>query len=433
MISPRPTCLIDIVNIFPPSALTEDQKDFYQPTAIARNGDKYELHDSLYERIKTSRGESHILVVGHGGCGKSTEFRMLTSKLRENGIPSVTIEATEDLDINSFSYIDVLILIAERLTQYAKEHELSVNSKVIAAITEALSTKATMKYKEQENAVEAGAEAGISLSWCLNFVSKIAYALKFSSGQRTEVRQEIDPKIREVINALNGLIFAINGSQNKIVIVIDGLEKCQSENAKKLFQDNSSSLASIKTHLIIACPINIYRSGIANTLESYFTNPATMRMIKTHQPGSVEQPDKEGIHVIRELILKRVDGSFFEEGVLEEIIKMAGGSLRNTCHLVRESAFEAHMREQDKVDMASAEKEMKKMATDLFQRIEVKYHDMLRIIFGGDHNPINDPDLSALLYAGVVFEYNGEGWVDLHPLLRHYLEENQGALREQRN
>jgi len=411
--------LTDIVNAFPPVALTEDQKELYQPTAIARGGENFEFHDVLYERILASRDKSHVLVVGHGGCGKSTELRMLTSKLRGKGTPSITIEARDDLEVNSFSYIDIFMLIVQRLAQFARENELHISPKIISAFHEALSTEITTKFRENVT------ETGVGLLF--HFVSSITLFLKMSSGQRMELRREIEPKMKEIVNVLNALIFEINTKcNNKIVIVLDGLEKCRSDNARKLFSDDISSLAAIETHLVVACPINIYRSPVGNILQGYFVSPAVMPMVKTHYLNG--ETFEDGMTVVRELILKRVRDSFFEKGVLEKIITMGGGSLRDTCYLVRESAFQAYMNKRETVDMDSVIYTMNHFSRDLFFRAENRYFPTIKRIYDGNHEPSNDQHLSALLYAGIVFEYNGEGWIDLHPLIRYYIDKRPKVL-----
>jgi len=431
----KPKTLTDITNVFHPRALTEEQEEFYQPTAAVRGGEASEFHAALLERIVTSSGKSHLLIVGHGGCGKSTELRMLALKLRKEGRIPIIIEARDDLDINNFSYIDILMLIVERLTKYAHDHNLQINKRIIASFREALSTKLTQEYWESnaEAGIESSASVSASLPFFFSIVSKITASFKVGTSQKEELRRQFDPKMTEIVSALNALVDEINGSfadsnGKKIVIIIDGLEKCRSENAYKLFRDDISSLAAINTNLIVACPINIYRSPIANTLQGYFVRPDIMPMIKVHECDSANTPYEAGINVIRELILKRVDASFFEEGVLKEIITMAGGSLRDTCHLLAESAFEAHMYKRETVDMASVEHAMNKFARDLFFRADNKYFALIKKIFDGDRRARSDADLAELLYAGVVFEYNREDWIDLHPLIRQYIEKRPGVL-----
>ncbi|MDR2713380.1 MAG: hypothetical protein LBB91_09760 [Clostridiales bacterium] len=425
--------LADISNLFHPFALTEEQMDFYQKTDSVRGNEGFEFHDLLYQNIKSADKNSHLLVVGHGGCGKSTELGMLTVKLKNAGLPSIGIEAREDLDLNNFSHIDIFMRIVECLLRYAEDNGMQVHKKLISSFYEALATKTTIKYWGKEVQAEVGAEveAAFSLPFILKITSKISAFLKIGSGQKEELRKEIAPQIPNITRALNAMIDEINDSlapKGKIIIIIDGLEKCRSDNVKDLFRNDISSLANINTHLVITCPINVYRSPIATILQGYFVNPAIMPMIKTHYRGFPDKPYEDGIRVIKELIAKRVDPSYFEDGVIESIIAMGGGNLRDTCYLVRESAFVAYMRERKTVDMSSYEHAAKKFATDLFFRAEYKYFPAIKAIYDGDHRTRNEADLSELLYAGVVFEYNGEHWLDLHPLIRDYIKNHPGVL-----
>jgi hypothetical protein len=149
-------------------------------------------------------------------------------------------------------------------------------------------------------------------------------------------------------------------------------------------------------------------------------------MIRVHNPDS--SPHPEGIEVIKELIQKRVDASFFEDEVLERIISKAGGSLRDTCYILSNSAFMAHTRGRKSVDKASLDFVLKNFAKDLFLRVLNKYYPKVKDVFDGDHKIKSDEALAELLYAGAVFEYDGEGWVDLHPLIREYVSKRQGIL-----
>jgi len=425
--------LADISNLFHPFALTEEQRDFYQKTGSVRGNEGFEFHDLLYQNIKSADKNSHLLVVGHGGCGKSTELKMLTLKLRDDGLPSVVIEAHEDLNLNNFSHIDIIMRLAEYLLKYAEDNKVRINNSLIASFHEALSTKLTTQYWEIDAKTEAGAEASATatLPFILKFTAKISAFLKIGSIQKEELRREIAPQIPNITNALNTLIDEINDSlapKGKIVIIIDGLEKCRSGNVKELFSDSISSLAAINSHLAITFPISIYRSSIANILQEYFIIPTTMSVIQTHYKGFPDKPYKEAIQVIKELIEKRVHHSKFDSGVLEKIITLGGGNLRDTCYLVRESAFIAYMRERTTVDISSFEHAAKKIASDLFLRIEYKYYQTIKYIFDGDYRIRNRADLSELLYAGVVFEYNEENWLDLHPLIRDYIKNHPGVL-----
>ena len=110
--------LTDVVNLFRPAALTGEQFAFYQETAVVRDGARYEFHDGLYKRIQVASDHERLLVVGHGGCGKSTELLMLTSKLSNDGIPVILVEAKDDLDSVNFTLKNFSTEVFFRIESY---------------------------------------------------------------------------------------------------------------------------------------------------------------------------------------------------------------------------------------------------------------------------------------------------------------------------
>jgi hypothetical protein len=71
---------------------------------------------------------------------------------------------------------------------------------------------------------------------------------------------------------------------------------------------------------------------------------------------------------------------------------------------------------------------LKRYASDVFFRVENRLYPRVKKIHGGDLRATQDPELSELLYSGAVFEYNGDRWVDLHPLIRKYIDDHPGVL-----
>ena len=421
--------LSDIVNLFKPMALTEKQQAFYQKTAAVRDGAPYEFHDGLFERIRKSDTSERLLVVGHGGCGKSTELNMLMGKLSADSFPVIYVTAQDDLDLYSFNYLDIFMLIVERMAQYAEKHSLTVDKGIIAAFQKALSTKITQDFWNAEAELEAEGSVSLSVPFALfiRAIAKITASLKMASGLKEELRRELRPRIYDVIASLNAFIGNISDhASKKVVIIIDGLEKCRQENVRKLFIEDIVAIADIKAHLVVSCPISVYRSSDAALLSGYFSSPVVIPMIKTHNIKG--KPYDAGVNVIRELVQKRADSSFFEGEVLDKIISKAGGSLRDTCYLLSNSAFEADMRGREIIDMESLDFTIGNFAVDVFFRVDAKLYSRAQEIYDGDNMAKQDPELTQLLYCGAAFEYNGDRWVDLHPLVREYIQAHPGVL-----
>jgi len=424
----------DVFSLFRPEALTEEQFGFYQNTAAVRTGKQFEFNDLLLKNILSTEkygNYSHLLVVGHRGCGKSTELNMLDYKLREAGSPVVFIKAIPDLDLYGFEFIDVLMLIIDKLAQYADSNNLKINKHILDAFRAALSNHITLEYWDESAGIGLDVEISISsgpMSWFLKAMAKINSYLKVTSGMKEELRREIKSKMPDVIRVLNAFVKDLSSQTTQgIVIIIDGLEKCIPETVRKLFVEDLSAITGINAHLIISCPPEIYLSVDNVVLTSYFSSIEFVPMIKTHD--QLYKPYRKGIKVIKELVFKRADASFFGKGVLEEIILGAGGSLRETCRFVSNCAFEAMTQGKEVIDAGVARAEMNTRAIELFRILPRECYAEVKKIYEGDTSIGQRDNINQLLYyGGFVFEYNHERWVDLHPLLRKHIEKRPEVL-----
>jgi len=422
--------LTDIYALFKPMALTGEQYEYYQKTAAARDGAAYEFHVGLFNRIKKSNAPDRLLVVGHGGCGKSTELHMLIRDLDAEKYPVIHIIAQDDLDPYSFSYVDIFMLIVERMIQFSEKSKLKIDKKIISAFQRALSVKVTEEFwnKDAETGVEGSITASASIPFFLNVIARITSSLRITAGFNEQLRQEIKPRIHDIILSLNALNDNLSKQMDhRIVIIIDGLEKCRQECVQKLFIEDIAVFSGVRADLVISCPIAVYRSEHSSMLAGYFSSPVVMPMISTHDKDGCAV--EGGVSVIRELILKRAEPYLFEDGVLEMIISKAGGSLRDTCYILSNSAFEADMRNRKTIDIDSVDFVLRNFASDVFFRIDSKLYPRVKKIYDGDREARQDVELSKLLYSGAVFEYNGNRWVDLHPLVREYIKDHPGVLK----
>ena len=423
----RAKSLVDVFNLFKPEqfeVFTDEQRDaFYQKTAAARRSEhQYEYHDYLYSHIVASNyasSHSRLLVVGHRGCGKSTEILQLMKKLSQDGIPAVRIEATDDFDLYGFSYVDLFIALVEKMVQYAENNGLKVDARIMSAFQEALSTKLTEEFWNAK--AEIGVEGKLSV-----LLAKITSSLKMASNIKEGLRYEIGQKIYDIIECLNTMIAHLEKqASHTFVFIIDGLEKCRQECVRQLFTEDIAIFSAIKAHLAVVNPIAVYQSKDGKAIHG-FNAPEVMPIIKIHnEDGS---PHNEGINTIRKLILRRADESLFEENVLEEIIAKGGGNLWDTCVFISNSAFEAYMRHRTAVDMDSAKFTLSKYASDIFFRVDAKLFPRVKEIYQGDHTAKQDAELSELLYTGAALMYNGKNWIDLHPLLRDYIASHPEVL-----
>ncbi len=153
-----------------------------------------------------------------------------------------------------------------------------------------------------------------------------------------------------------------------------------------------------------------------------------LRQIKVHnRDGSDYKP---GIEALRELIMARadIDTIFENPDDLTTAIKKSGGNIRDLFFFLRNAAlnalgFDSNIITTEDLEIAYTEK--KSMFKDM---IKGSYMDVLFHVMNDQTKDtavaeINDTDLLMELFTtGMLVEYNGEGWYDVHPLMKEILE-----------
>jgi hypothetical protein len=127
----------------------------------------------------------------------------------------------------------------------------------------------------------------------------------------------------------------------------------------------------------------------------------------------------------------------FDKNVEDYMIEKTGGALRDLFDAIRQSATYASRRKADSISMDDAVLALEEIQSEITRRIEKKDYDFLKDIYNGNRRGISDRKaLLGMLLAGVVLEYNGKRWCNLHPLVADYLvdlgvvEKREGDIHE---
>lgn len=124
-------------------------------------GDKYDSPiEDIFESCQEERYQAFLLL-GHKGCGKSTELNRLSAALVSKGYPVKTIVCSMDLDMFNIVYSDLFILMGEALLEIAKDCGCTVSKKILDAIRHFWDkrTETLVLSREENTDIEAGASA----------------------------------------------------------------------------------------------------------------------------------------------------------------------------------------------------------------------------------------------------------------------------------
>lgn len=428
----------EILNAFSPAPLRADQmEEFYcENTMEYRTSDKYDSPiEDIYDSCRSVDECGAYLLLGHRGCGKSTELNRMSERLIADGYPVKTVNCSLDLDLFNIVYSDLFILMGEALLKIAEELECEIEKDVLEKIKNFWfeGTETLMSQETGEVSVETGMsiETGGILAGILNVFAKIKADLKLNEETRKEYRKKISIRSSEWIGILRQIAEKITGRTDgkHPIIIFEDLDKLNPEDAWKVFYNYAALLSGMTFPVIYTFPIGLSYDKRFSAMDSYFTTK-TLPMIKIETiEGELFQ---DGIDIIRDIVKKRADLALFESGVVDSLIQYTGGSLRDLFHVINTSANRAKRRGSGTVSMEDAERALEEVKTFLTRRIEEKDYKFLLNIYNENKERIEDKEmLLNMLQASVVLEYNGKRWHNVHPLVIKFFRE-QGLIQDVR-
>lgn len=426
----------EIINAFSPNPLKIDQMEkFYcSDTMEYRMSDKYSSPmEDIFDSCRGEGADNAFLLLGHKGCGKSTELNRLSAEFEDNGYKVKTVVCSIDLDLLNIIYSDLFILMGEALLKIAEECGCRISRAVLEDIMDFWSEGMEIQTSQELEAVslETGmsAETPRILSNILALFAKIKADLKFNEETRKEYRRKINIRSSEWIRLLNHVSeeISLKTEGKNPIIIFEDLDKLNPEDAWKVFYNYAAVLSGMSFPVIYTFPIGLSYDPRFSAMESYFITK-TLPMIKIETVDG--QPFGSGIKVVREIVKKRANLQLFETGVLEQLIQYTGGSLRDLFHAINSSAKRAERRNSAVISMEDAERALEELKTSLTRRIEKNDYEFLQNIYQGNKELIEDKEmLLKMLQASVVLEYNGKRWHNVHPLVVRFFKE-QGVIKD---
>ena len=426
----------EFINAFEPGPLSIDELDqfYYDKTMEVRTGDAYDSPiTDIYEASKRPEGNRKFLLLGHRGCGKSTELNKMSETLMEEGYKVATIQCGLDMDTNNPAFSDLLILMGDALLQMAYEEHCHLDKSVENTIIEFWDIKETTTTTDDDSDLDI--EGGISvetpsiIAKLLKLSGSVKGSLKYSENRRTVYRERITQRLSEWKMAMNSIADEItkklHGKQP--ILIFEDLDKLEAGDAWEIFQNHAVALTAVSFPLIYTFPIALSYDPKFRSLTGYFETK-TFPMIKLQEANG--NKFEAGYDTIKAIVEKRARLDLFSENVLENLIAKTGGSLRDLFKAINASATRARRRNSEVIESSDTSRALESIKSDLTRVIERKHYSFLVDIANGNHEMIDDKEmLLEMLQAGAVLEYNGKRWHNVHPLVRQFLED-QGLIKK---
>ncbi len=419
----------------------DDLNDFFIETSKAR-GER--SRSQMARFLKRNMGiDQHLLFAGYRGCGKSTELKKLEKDLRDQFL-IINFSVYEELDPTDIGYLELIIVTMERLFTFANDNELDINKNYIKQVQEFLFNKEIedITHRYMEIGSEVGSKTTLTIPLIQKFFANLKASLKLNKTVKTSVKQKIEPYFSVLMESCNALIKEIKlklNSLNKqdLLIIIEDLDKVRIDIAQSLFFDYANQITQLKTNVIFTFPIALQYNNRFRSVKDYFYF-FELPMIKVaEKDGTISE---EGVNTMVDIVRARMDLSLFEDiDVLKSLIACSGGCLRDLFMMILNASENTEDEEREQINTADKNYAVQKLKKEYSNTIadhlddnnnvKIKVADLfdtLTDLAQSETKKLDNTEAAMVLRQNLtILGYNGEGWCDVHPIVKLILQERQ--------
>lgn len=362
---------------------------------------------------------SYQLLLGHRGCGKSTELRRLQHRLHDpKRFFVVFLDATARLDINNLGYADILLALAAALLDRLADAEIALSDDYLQPLRAWFDERVEKHERTREYAADL--KTGVSGATGLPYVAKLFAAIttsfRFNSTYKEEVRTVVTNSFSEFAPAFNTLIAAAGeqiareGRGRGLLFIVDGTDRLNQVDSRRFFIGDAYQLRQIEGRFVYCAPIQLANEeGQVQEIFKLHVLPM-LKLREKRNPA----PLPAAYAAMRELVYRRVARSLFDaDTTVDDLIEHSGGNPR---HLLRLLDYSFQAARQEILDGEAAREAVKILATEIRRILDSDDYSLLARIDASDEE-INGDRVRYLLYNLALLEYNSY-WRLTHPAVR---------------
>lgn len=426
------------LRVFTLDSLNEKEllKFYSDKTMVIRTGDEYlSPMDDLFEECTTPRTANAHLLLGHRGCGKSTELYHLKQRIEEAGQPVWLIDFELEMDVFNANCWDIMLAVTEGLCRIAEQKKMRGLDATLELVSDYLKADREVS-KETDRSIGISAAAGAEaktpsiLKGVLNMFASYKAELKANTETREFVRRKMERRASDWVKYTNELaskiINKLKGKQP--VLIFENVDRIQPPGkAMEIFHYHV--LAQMPFPVIYTFPISLYYDSQFTSIRNFY-KPHILPMIKVMNMDKSE--NEEGVKTIHEIVGLRANPALFDAAALKLLITQTGGVLQELFSCIISSSRRANRRGAERVEMVDAMSSLAELRSEKTRTISQPDYPKLANIYHDQkfREQIEDAEfLIKQMQALVVLEYNKKRWHDLHPVIAEFLKD-QGFIHD---
>ncbi|MDY6803176.1 MAG: ATP-binding protein [Cyanobacteriota bacterium] len=426
----------------------DDDRQYYIDFSSVRGGNIIEELKRTITRLSPNSPTSQLFT-GHIGCGKSTELLRLKTELEEEGFHVVYFESSQDLNMADVDITDILLAIARQVSESIEKLQIKLQPRgfkaLLKGVYEVLNTEIDLSGEANVpgiGTISGNTEGEFSLALG---IGKITAKTKAAPNLRAQLRQYLEPRTNNILEAINKELLDPANQQLKqlgkksLVVIIDNLDRISNQpgptgrpQPEYLFVDRGEQLNKLNCHVVYTIPlILIFSNDLGQLTNRFGVEPKLLPMVPVQLSDSTDC--EEGLALLQQMVLARafpqikdfqerlqlVSTIFDSPETLDRMCRVSGGHLRQLLVLL----YTCLQKQDPPILRASLESVITQRRHQLTRAIDPHEWELLRQV-ARTKSVSGENEYQTLLSSLFVFEYRyaDDLWFDSTPILKEAKE-----------
>jgi hypothetical protein len=377
----------------------------------------------LKAMVEASGPAWHALYLGQQKSGKTTELLRLAHELKDEFFV-VFISVTRELEPSDVKPLDLLLIMATKLADEALSKRVDVGKDIQQDLQDWLVQVSGETFLTAVKEKQLAGGAGVKLK---PLIFELDAGFKTSAVIRDEVRKKLEPRVADLVQRFDTLCDKVEQQTGRPpLVLIDDLEKIDLKAQENVFFSHVATVTRPNCRIIYGASKSLCYLPLWSRLRGSYDACEELRSVRTVNRDGTENQD--GLNLLREIILQRVDARLFAAKALDKLIRVGNGIFADLLEAARAACLDAKIEGKPAITWDMVDRHFVSLSSQFSRMIPPGAYATLASI----HNSRSaDPSemLSKLLFMQAVIEYEDEKGVyyDVHPAVAELLK-----LRQQR-
>jgi len=389
--------------------------------APARGGDDPAARlQNLFRRQPAGRSQ-HVVFASHRGAGKSTELKRLTDQLSDRYF-AIYFEANVEMDANDFAMEDLLLVVARVVEEEMRKRGTPLDAEVLERVEKWFGE--VVFADEDGRQFLAGVQASASMEGGVPFFAKlmgsVTSSLRVESSHRASVKTTLKQfpgtLMAHVNNVLDAASKILRKDNRDLLLLIDNMDRYEPRLIDFLLVQSADRFRALRCNLIVTPPISLVLRPESQSLDAVFrceTMP-TVKMREKHQDYS--ESSGTGRDTLLEALNKRIDVATVipDPAAQTRLALGSGGAIREFLELAQDATLDAAG---ETITLADVNRTLERRRQRLRDRIDANGWWEVLVDIARTKRLSSGDEYLEVLFQRLAFQYNGEIWYDVHPLV----------------